>query len=209
VLSETARLPSTAADSWVVLSAAPLPRVTRLPWHRKRDREANDRHWARKDNAARKVPAQRGVARLLARPAPREWSAGSGTDTTNPPRVSHVSACSVPAPARAARASLRRATRACFGRGTSGATGLDCHPVSRRWASANYPAPAAALPATPWSVLIKQRSMRCSLQSSGIPEFRWATVAARLWPGAGPRAGRRQGGLGDDPSTGHRRLMKR
>ncbi|NP_001277709.1 vacuolar ATPase assembly integral membrane protein Vma21 isoform 1 [Mus musculus] len=51
--------------------------------------------------------------------------------------------------------------------------------------------------------------MRCSLQSSGIPEFRWATVAARLWPGAGPRAGRRQGGLGDDPSTGHRRLMKR
>ncbi|EDL26569.1 mCG10148, isoform CRA_b [Mus musculus] len=50
--------------------------------------------------------------------------------------------------------------------------------------------------------------MRCSLQSSGIPEFRWATVAARLWPGAGPRAGRRQGGLGDDPSTGHRRLMK-
>ncbi|XP_021008790.1 vacuolar ATPase assembly integral membrane protein VMA21 isoform X1 [Mus caroli] len=51
--------------------------------------------------------------------------------------------------------------------------------------------------------------MRCSLQSSGIPEFRWATVAGRLWPGACPRAGRRQGGLGDGPSMGHRRLMKR
>ncbi|XP_021043946.1 vacuolar ATPase assembly integral membrane protein VMA21 isoform X1 [Mus pahari] len=51
--------------------------------------------------------------------------------------------------------------------------------------------------------------MRCSLQSSGIPEFRWATMARWPWPGACPRAGRKQGGLRDGPSTVRRRLMER
>ena len=42
VLLETAQLPSTTADGRPVLSAAPPPRVTRLPWHRRRDRDAEE-----------------------------------------------------------------------------------------------------------------------------------------------------------------------
>ncbi|CAO2621622.1 hypothetical protein LEMLEM_LOCUS17283 [Lemmus lemmus] len=35
-------LPSTTADGRLVLSTAPPPRVTRLPWHRRRDQDAEE-----------------------------------------------------------------------------------------------------------------------------------------------------------------------
>lgn len=102
VLWETARLSSTRGDSRVILSTAPSHWVTRLPWHRKQDQDADERHGAWEDDATRKVPAQRRVARLLARPAPGERHARGGTDTKEHSRVSHVSVRALPAPARAA-----------------------------------------------------------------------------------------------------------
>lgn len=42
MLLETAQLPSTTAGGRLVLSAAPPLRVTRFPWHRRQDRDAQE-----------------------------------------------------------------------------------------------------------------------------------------------------------------------
>ncbi|MEJ1280095.1 hypothetical protein NN561_011035 [Cricetulus griseus] len=145
----------TTADSLVVLFTVLLPPVTRLPWQRKPHRAA-ERHWSWKDDAARKVPAQRRVAGLLAWPAPGERSARGGTNTTEPASVSHMSAHALRLCALPARVTTPR--RTCVLRpDTSGATGLVLSLCKRPPNAANYLDPAAALAATQWSALIKRR----------------------------------------------------